>query len=427
MIDRFFECLVPISKCNLKCEYCYVIQENRRNIQTPNIVYSIEQYAKAIAQERVGYSFFSFCGYGETLLKKELIIPLVFETLKNGHIVNITNNGTMTDAINMILGFPKEYLDRLLFSFSLHYDELKKRKLLSVFSSNVNRVLNSRASCFVQINLCDSYISKTSEISNYCLSEFGYLPQVALTRSEGNGFSIYSSYSFEEYKSYGNMYDSPLFDYTCRHFNIKRKEFCHAGDNSFSLDLSNGDLRRCYNEDPFMNLFDESIKVIPCLPIGKHCGMKYCLNSSHFLSLGNIRNHDEGDTYSGLRNRGSWIKKDLFNELACKFENNENVKQFHFDLLRKGFFIYGAGKAANEISSIMLKKGIKPQLIVVSRMSEDQSINGIIIREYQQVKELVKNLVCIIAIKDYGIIMRIKEELEKDDIKKIYTYYDVIS
>ena len=29
-INRFLECLVPVTACNLKCSYCYVIQEGRR-------------------------------------------------------------------------------------------------------------------------------------------------------------------------------------------------------------------------------------------------------------------------------------------------------------------------------------------------------------------------------------------------------------
>ena len=39
-IKRFFECLMPVSICNLECPYCYVIQENRRKMQLADLPYS---------------------------------------------------------------------------------------------------------------------------------------------------------------------------------------------------------------------------------------------------------------------------------------------------------------------------------------------------------------------------------------------------
>ena len=33
MIKRFFECLIPVTICNLECEYCYVIQREYRNMK----------------------------------------------------------------------------------------------------------------------------------------------------------------------------------------------------------------------------------------------------------------------------------------------------------------------------------------------------------------------------------------------------------
>ena len=32
-IKRFFECLIPVTICNLKCEYCYIIQEERTHYE----------------------------------------------------------------------------------------------------------------------------------------------------------------------------------------------------------------------------------------------------------------------------------------------------------------------------------------------------------------------------------------------------------
>ena len=36
MIKRFIECTVPVTVCNMKCSYCYVMQEGRRSNKMPN-------------------------------------------------------------------------------------------------------------------------------------------------------------------------------------------------------------------------------------------------------------------------------------------------------------------------------------------------------------------------------------------------------
>ena len=53
-IKRFIECFVPITACNLRCHYCYVIQENRRTEKIPQLKYSLEHIAKALSKERFG-------------------------------------------------------------------------------------------------------------------------------------------------------------------------------------------------------------------------------------------------------------------------------------------------------------------------------------------------------------------------------------
>ena len=53
-IKRFFECLVPVSVCNLECPYCYIIQEDRRKMTLADMPYSPEHIARALRPERVG-------------------------------------------------------------------------------------------------------------------------------------------------------------------------------------------------------------------------------------------------------------------------------------------------------------------------------------------------------------------------------------
>lgn len=41
-IKKFFECLIPVTACNLKCSYCYVIQRNNLKNKLPEMKYSIQ-------------------------------------------------------------------------------------------------------------------------------------------------------------------------------------------------------------------------------------------------------------------------------------------------------------------------------------------------------------------------------------------------
>lgn len=53
-IKRFFECLIPVTVCNLKCSYCYVIQRNYRNMRLAELKYTPEHIGKCLTKERLG-------------------------------------------------------------------------------------------------------------------------------------------------------------------------------------------------------------------------------------------------------------------------------------------------------------------------------------------------------------------------------------
>ena len=428
MIKHFFECLVPISKCNLHCEYCYVIQENRRNTKTPSLQNAVLKWKKAIREERIGKSFFSFCGYGETFLAGKDFLQIIYDTLDCGHIVNITNNGTITNAIDYLIKLPTKMQRRLLLSFSLHYDELAKRNLLGVFAENVNNIRNSEASCFVQINLCDSYAKKSYEIKAFCLEHFGCLPQVAVTRREnGSNFSIYTDGTVEDYIKIGKTYNSGLFEFTFNNFNVKREEFCHAGEFSYKVDISTGDVQRCYFESSFMNIYEDLDCIIPAKPVGKHCELAYCVNSSHFLSLGNINNFAAG-SYVDLRNRESnWIKNEVEEELSNRFVVLNREKNLKGMLLKRKLVLYGAGAAAIEIITYLKRIGVKPSIIYVSCKNDNNNyIDGIPIIEYnnKSKNEIEDDMVMIIGLKNYHQILEIKNNIKNVACEKI-DYYDL--
>lgn len=328
-IVRFFECLIPITICNIKCNYCYVIQRNYRNMKKANMLYNPEQIGEALNKNRLGGAcYFSICGAGETLAQPE-IVEIIKNILKQGHYINITTNGTLTSVFKKFKEIDKECLKRLHFSFSFHYLELKRLNLLDKFFENIELVRNIGCSFMTQINLYDDYLEYLDEIKDICMNKLGALPQVAATRKEKSGLvdiELYTDLNREEYERIGNTFDSNLFKYTMKNFNKKRNEFCFAGDRSGVLNLATGELRKCYGDPTFQNIFKDPTKKIKFEPVGNNCYSSFCLNSSHFMALGVIDN-DDTETYCSLRDReeANWFNKTMREALSQKIKGNNIV------------------------------------------------------------------------------------------------------
>lgn len=323
-INRFFECALPNSVCNLKCDYCYVIQENRRKMENMNLDYPVEHILQALSKERLGgICYFNLCSIGETMLQNNLI-ELVHGLLLKGHYVNITTNGTITSKIEKLInGIDKKYLNHLNMSFSFHYLELVKLDLIDTFFNNIENVKKAGVSILVQLNLYDGYIDHIDEIKSLCIERVGALPQLATTRRElPDRIEIMTSKTTEEYRRIGSAFDSPLFSFTMENFNIKRKEFCYAGDWSVVLDMKTGIMSKCYGLGRTQNIFEDLSSKIKFEAIGHNCPSPYCVNSSHFMSLGVIPSINTL-SYANLRNRKSahWYSDDMNDILQNQFKS----------------------------------------------------------------------------------------------------------
>lgn len=321
---RFFECLIPVSVCNLKCHYCYIIQENRRGMKLADLQYSPEHIARALRPERVGgICWISICGAGETLAQPE-VIDIARLLLEEGHYVNITTNGTLTNRFDSLIEKCGSNINRLHLSFSLHYIELKNRNLLDVFFNNIIKMKNAGASILLQINLCDEYLPYIEEIKQISYEKVGAYPQVALTRDESSRpMKIFTSLSDKEYYDIGMGFNSPLFEFTYKNFNKKREEFCYAGDWSGVLNLQTGWLSKCYENREGQNIFENIDEPIKFEAIGRNCKNLYCVNSSHFMSLGVIPECNT-PTYAELRNRenAGWYSEEMKQFLSCKLSDS---------------------------------------------------------------------------------------------------------
>lgn len=307
-IVAFLEVLIPITKCNVKCHYCYVVQrENRTNHHT--VLPDSATIAKALSAKRFGGCLYiSLCGAGETMLTPRLE-EIVYALLKEGHYVNVTTNGTITKSFVRFEVLAKEYPEltkKLNFSFSLHHIELERTKSYQRFWDNVERVKKMKASYVIQINLCDEYEPYLDQIKEDCMAHVGAYPQVAATRDEKDMASdvrLFTNHTQKEYEAIGNTFDSPLFEFTMRNFMVKRKEFCYAGKVSYVLNLSTGIIKPCYCSFNYQNIYEDISKPIKLYPVGRYCQSPFCMNSSHFITLGAIPEYTNAPTYADLRNR----------------------------------------------------------------------------------------------------------------------------
>lgn len=322
-IKRFIECYVPVTACNLSCSYCYVMQQNRRNSHPVEFEYTPEDIGKAVSKERWGGAcFFSLTAPGETLIACELV-SIAKSILEQGHYVNITTNGTLSKRFDEIVSFSPEILERLHFSFSFHYLELLKASKLSVFFENIDKVKRAGCSFLVQINLCDEYVPHLDEIRNLCVEKVGAKPQAAVTRDQSaNHICLRTQHTTDEYMRMGDPFDSPLFDFGMKNFLVRRKEFCYAGDWSFKLYLHTGVLKSCYDSGSTQNIFKDLNKPIRFQAVGNNCKSPYCVNSTHFLSLGVIP-EIVTPSYADLRNRpdANWYTPKMRTFLSGKLSD----------------------------------------------------------------------------------------------------------
>ena len=324
-IHKFFECLIPITACNLRCEYCYVHQLSWDHGVIPGFDYPVEHMIAALSKDRLGgVCYFSICATGETTFCKQLP-SFIAGLLRSGHYVNITTNGTFSRGIDEILrNVPSEYACHFHVAFSLHYKELKRLDLLDVFVKNVHKVHDCGCSYLIQVNFYDGYLPLLNEIKAFSIQNFGALPQLAATRLYGNGnmrsVKFHSSLSSEEYVSIGRQFDSPLFEFTVVNFNKRHREFCYAGAWSYVLNLKTGGLKSCYCNGREWDAFKDVTRKLPERPVGCHCDNYFCQNSSHMLSLGDIPNIFKDISYADLRDRpsASWYRPEMRAFLSTK-------------------------------------------------------------------------------------------------------------
>ncbi len=343
-IKRFFDCQVPVNRCNFECDYCTVGQWKKVQGEGPTqytpFKYSIEQMGKALSPERLGGTCaFNLCGNGETFFHPQ-ILEFAETLLKMGHFVSIVTNGTVTPAIDYLCNLDEEIKSRIFIKFSFHYIELKKRNFLKMYFDNVKKAHKSGLSLTVELVASDQNVSYIDEIKKICLDELGVLCHLTDPRlNTDSEIKHLTEMPMEEHLKVWEQFDSALFDYRQATWGqSRRNDFCYGGVWSFNLSLSTGKLKQCYrNSDTIQYIFECVDEPIHFIPRGCHCSFAHCFNSHVFDCLCGVIPEIDSPFYAELRNRilpdgTEWIKgpyKEIYNEKVCKnnslYSNEEKI------------------------------------------------------------------------------------------------------
>ena len=349
-IKRFITCLVPVHACNFRCQYCYLSHHADRDVYGGGVkpfASKASQIVNFFSLERLGGpSYFNLCAAGETMMHPELI-DLVSELTREGHYADIVTNGTLEKKFDeLIEKLSPTQRNHLFIKFSFHYLELKKRKMMDKFLSNVNKVKNAGISYTIEITPHDELIPFIDEIKTFSLQEFGALPHITVARDEGtDDILLLTRYSRDEYKKIWSQFDSEMFNFKLKIFSQDRTcDFCYAGLWSLAVDLESGLYRQCYGGDVLGSLKDLT-KPINFRVIGR-CRQPHCFNGHAFLACGNIPEL-ETPYYYQERDRVTesgehWFTpqvKDFFSTKLCEsnkeYSNAEKKKAMQWNKVMK--------------------------------------------------------------------------------------------
>lgn len=316
-IKRMLLVNMPGSACNLRCEYCYITNQNLWNTQPKKMDHSPQEIANALSKKRLGgVCFINLCGSGETLLPKDSV-AVIKALLEEGHYIEVVTNGTLSTRFDEIATFPSELLQHLTFKFSFHYEQLKKRKMIEEYFQNVYKMHNAGCSFTVEMTPYDGIEDEKEEILNTCINYLGSPCHCTIARDDTKeDIPVMSKRDLHDYCDFWSDFHSAMMDFKKQLFGVERKEFCYAGLYSLNIRLSTGDYSLCYGSPIVGNIYSNIDKPIPFKPIGK-CPVAHCYNGHAHLALGLIPSLDT-PSYFTIRNIHL---KDGTNSISETFES----------------------------------------------------------------------------------------------------------
>ena len=336
-MKRFIDCGVPTFTCNYRCHYCYVAQNFLFTQMVPEFKYPPEVIGAALTKKRLGGTcMFNICANGETLIP-EKIIGYIKAILAEGHYVMVVTNGSLRRRFEQIAEFPIEYRKRLFFKISYHYLELKRTNGFDKFFANVKLIKEMGASFTLEITPSDELIPYIDEIKKVTMENAGAWPHITVARDESKpDYPLLTKLSREDYIKTWGVFNSKMFDFKISVFGEKRREYCYAGNWTFTLNLLTGTMKQCYKTNYFANIYKHLDKPLRFVNIGRGCKAPHCHNAHAFLCFGAI---PELDTpyYAELRNRvcadgTEWLTPEMKAFMSNKLEEDNLALQPKSDI-----------------------------------------------------------------------------------------------
>lgn len=355
---RLINGIIPTNKCNLSCPYCYISQLPDYMKATQSFEYTPEHIAKCLSAERLGgCCLINLTGEGETMLQPELV-KLCELLLKQGHYMEIVTNLTVKKVVDEFLRLPADLQKHLEFKVSFHYEELKRKNMLDGFIENLKKIQQSDYSFTLELMSADSQIQYIPEIMEFCKKYVGAKCHVTVGRNEKyREKSLLSDLSMSDYVNTWSVFESTMFDFKMDLLDVKRKEFCYAGDWTLFVNMHTGEARSCYAQPFSQNIFKDCKKSIKFHAVGYHCVQPYCFNGHAFLSLGAIPEM-KAPTYLEIRNRTRDDGTEWFGDDAKEFfgsklvESNREYSSFKKKLNYIEWYCYAAEFALSQPQTV---------------------------------------------------------------------------
>lgn len=362
---RMILCDFPNNKCNLKCEYCYLSQIPEHLRVGEKFKYSIEHIAKCLSVERLGGPcLINITGSGETMLQPG-IVDLCQLLLEEGHYIELVTNFTVTKVIDQFISMPKKLQEQMEFKISFHYNELKRLNWMERFFDNVEKLKTTCFSFALELMPYDKLVPQIDDIIQICEEHVGAKCQLTIGRAEyKSSMTLLSDYSKEDYRRIWSKFESPMFDFKMGLLDVKRKEFCYAGDWTLRVDLYTGEASPCYSQPYKQNIFKDPNKPIHFVAVGNHCTMPFCINGHAHMCLGVIPEYIS-PTYAQIRNRLTKDGSEWFSP-KCKaffssklYETNKEYSTAKKIKTNVGWYLRAAGFALNYPKKIARRMSLK--------------------------------------------------------------------